>query len=346
METHQSQNISATMASPSASHRPTPTTYVNSWTANNPGPTPPATPGSDEGSAAGSTRGVETPRPSTLFIGAKKKVARGRSFSTAEDEAMTNAWVRVSEDAIVGSDQKGETFFKAIADLYATLKPAYCQHRTTESVKKRVKKLLQECLMFGTHVAKINRAQPSGTNSDDVVHLATALYNKLEISSVTDSSGPPFKFLSCWTILKEHPKFDVLSQPPEKRNTDESATQESARNDETNSDAAIEAAAGFEPYSRPVGRKRAKQLDARSELDRKNLKVAEATLKAQQERNELIRTHQEMLLFTSTSDASDPVASEYMKIMRKRALERLKTSISQSETPEPPSYSDPSEHQI
>lgn len=49
--------------------------------------------------------------------GEKKKAARGRSL-TKEENSLTNTWIRVSENAIVGSDQKGEVFFKDTNDYH------------------------------------------------------------------------------------------------------------------------------------------------------------------------------------------------------------------------------------
>lgn len=65
-----------------------------------------------------------------------------------------------------------------------------------------------------------------------------------------------------------------------------------------------------EQFKRPVGRKRMKHQLEKGQLSCKRLKVTEATLEAQKERNKL-------LLFTSNVDTSDFVAMEYMTIKRK-----------------------------
>lgn len=132
----------------------------------------------------------------------KKNVARDNSFTTLEDEALTKAWIRILEDAIVGSDQRGDVFFKVFDDYYESIKPAYCP------------KILAECFQFAGCVAKLTNARPIGTNNNDVLHLATALLNKLHITSVSKSCGLPFKFVSCWHFLKNHPKLDLMLNPP------------------------------------------------------------------------------------------------------------------------------------
>lgn len=275
----------------------------------------------------------------------KQKGARGSSFSTAEDEALVKSWIRTSEDAVIGSDQKGEVFFKAINEYYHTIKPAYCSRRNDKSTERRIKKILADCLSFAGCVAKVSSARPSGTNSDDELHLATALFNKLEITSMSDSCGPPFKFMSSYHLLKDHPKFDLIanreptaspspipiSPQPQEEALERSDTEEPEEAENGNKDS--------EEFKRPIGRKRMKSITSKAENDNKRLKIAEATLEAQKERNELLRSQQEMALFTSSADTSDPVVNEYMSIMRRRALDRLKASQTSSQVPETPHQS-------
>lgn len=43
-----------------------------------------------------------------------KKSTQGTSFTTKKDEALIKAWSKISEDAIIGSAQKSDAFYKAI----------------------------------------------------------------------------------------------------------------------------------------------------------------------------------------------------------------------------------------
>lgn len=58
-------------------------------------------------------------------------------------------------------------------------------------------------------------------------------------------------------------------------------------------------------------------MEARTDVEAKKLKVRDATLAAQEERNDLMRIHQQMMFFTSSTDTLDPFGVEYMSIMRK-----------------------------
>ena len=81
----------------------------------------------------------------------------------------------MSEDAVVGSDQKGEVFYHSINDFYGTLRPSYYAKRDIKSVERRVRKILAEHLSFAGCVAKMHNTSPSGTTYEDIIHLATAL---------------------------------------------------------------------------------------------------------------------------------------------------------------------------
>ena len=90
-----------------------------------------------------------------------------------------------------------------------------------------------------------------------------------------------------------------------------------------------------------MGRKRAKAVNARSEVEAKKIKVAEESLAEQKKKNRLIKEDHELLLFTSNTDNSDPLVLGYMQIKRRRALDRQKASDSKETddetTSKPPS---------
>lgn len=109
---------------------------------------------------------------------------------------MVKALIRISDDALVGVDQNVEVSFRSVYEIYGKSKPSYFPNRTCQSVIKTVKKILHKCLLIGSCVAKIITSQPCETNYDNVIHLATAIYNNIEISPVQEC-GPKFKSLSC-----------------------------------------------------------------------------------------------------------------------------------------------------
>ena len=61
---------------------------------------------------------------------------RGAGYTEKEDDAVAKAWVKESENAITGSDQKGDTFYQVITDFYnSTNKPSQCEKRVMAQLR-------------------------------------------------------------------------------------------------------------------------------------------------------------------------------------------------------------------
>lgn len=95
-------------------------------------------------------------------------------------------------DAIVGIDQKVEVFHRCVNEFYEIIKPAYQARHNDKSIELCIGKVLAECLSFAGCVAKISNSRPNGCSDDDVVYLATALYNKLQVSTAIEDCRLPF----------------------------------------------------------------------------------------------------------------------------------------------------------
>lgn len=123
----------------------------------------------------------------------RRKAPRGSSFTTLNDEEVAKAWIQISEDDIVASDQKEELFFKAINYYYDVIKLSYCHRRIITSLERSVKKTLRELQAFPGCGARVHNARRSGTNCQDVLHLDTSLFTKRLISSVKEKCSSHFK---------------------------------------------------------------------------------------------------------------------------------------------------------
>lgn len=142
-------------------------------------------------------------------VGKKKKSSRGSTFITPEGGIVTTAWIRVTKDVIVGTDEKEEVFYSSINDHHHLIEPSYCPNRNVKFIDCREQKALLKCLAFEGFVEKATSTQPSRKTGDNVEHSTIALYNELQISSITEDSESPFKFMSCWIQLKKDPKFEL-----------------------------------------------------------------------------------------------------------------------------------------
>lgn len=92
-----------------------------------------------------------------------------------ENKTLAEARIIISENAIMGRTQKGEAFYKSFKKFYSSTKPDYSRNQENKSIDRLVRKILSECHSCFSYVAKISKSQPSGINSNDIMHLSNQL---------------------------------------------------------------------------------------------------------------------------------------------------------------------------
>lgn len=133
--------------------------------------------------------------------------ARGSNYNTAEDVTLPRACIRISADPITGSEQRGNTFYGRVYRDYKTLLQTQKTPRSLQSITNRLKSIIRECTRLAACHDSIVRSKPSGTNDDDVIGIATALFNNKKIEKPQDDYGKAFRFLEPWNILRPQQKF-------------------------------------------------------------------------------------------------------------------------------------------
>ena len=68
-------------------------------------------------------------------------------------------------------------------------------------------------------------------------------------------------------------------------------------------------------------------MNGRDEILKKKLKYTEQAVAAQNRRNDILQEHLEMELFTRILDESDTNAAEYIRLMRKKVLLRVRAEV-------------------
>lgn len=122
---------------------------------------------------------------------------RGKGFSIPEDERLVRCWIHISEDPIVGNDQKAESFWRRIHKTYNENAPD--GERTNSSLRNRWGTLSNKVLKFASYIRTAKTTLPSGTTTEQVVPLASDLYNQGEKHR--------FVFLHAYNILQNCPKY-------------------------------------------------------------------------------------------------------------------------------------------
>ena len=122
---------------------------------------------------------------------------RGVNYVKEEDIAITRAYIYVSTDAIVGSDQVEGTYYTRIWEVYKTKKPGDIAERPMTSVQTRLKAILKESVRFSACFKTVKNMNKSGHTEDDDVRLSTAMFNQRTVSHPREDVGKPFRFLPC-----------------------------------------------------------------------------------------------------------------------------------------------------
>ncbi|PXF43283.1 Glutathione S-transferase T3 [Gracilariopsis chorda] len=138
----------------------------------------------------------------------KKKIVRGSSFLPAKEEGIAKAWVKVSENSIVGTHQKGDAFYVAVTELYnETFKPANRVKRSVSSIKARCNIIRKECMIFNGCIDLLVRQEITGVSREDIIKMTTAVYNEINMNHVSEECGPPFKHYLAWKLLRNLDKY-------------------------------------------------------------------------------------------------------------------------------------------
>ena len=125
------------------------------------------------------------------------------NFKASEDLILARAYVAISTDAAVGTDQNGDRFWSKIAEKFQSLIGAdFNVERTGASLKNRWNgRLAKACSKFTGCLTSSLKKYHSGWNYDDYVTEAKRLY-RLEVKK-------EFSFESVYNLIKHLPKFAV-----------------------------------------------------------------------------------------------------------------------------------------
>lgn len=150
----------------------------------------------------------------------KKHGSRGSSFMRAKDETIAKSWIAVSENPIVGLKQNTNDFFNIAQDMYNDkFKPPNRKIRTMESVKTRRKTMHKEHMKFAACHIWVVTMHPTGLPLSDMISMATAFYNGIEMTGAEDDCGKPFRFIKSCRILRNHEKYRGLERYLESQTT-------------------------------------------------------------------------------------------------------------------------------
>ncbi|KAE9180471.1 hypothetical protein PF004_g24834 [Phytophthora fragariae] len=128
---------------------------------------------------------------------------KGKNFGPDEDLNLAAAWLDVSQDPVVGDEQKKEAFWEKVHGGFvermtrAGIDSAN-EQRVASSLQTRWRTLQETCNKFAGCYATIYACNESGKSVDDKILDAHVLYREQNKAS--------FKSQAVWSILRHSPK--------------------------------------------------------------------------------------------------------------------------------------------
>ncbi|XP_074278554.1 uncharacterized protein LOC141602143 [Silene latifolia] len=96
-------------------------------------------------------------------------------FTREEDEALISSFMSVSQDSIVGTNQKKDALWAKVSSLYEEARltnPLKLRQKTGNSIGGRMRRICKAVTAWGDCFAEANRIKRSGMSEDDVIQMA------------------------------------------------------------------------------------------------------------------------------------------------------------------------------
>ncbi|XP_073050308.1 glutathione S-transferase T3-like [Primulina eburnea] len=180
--------------------------------------------------------------------GTKKRII----WKKEEDELLARSYVTMSDDPVIGNDQKGNDFWRRVADYYNDNRPAGSSRRALNVIRSHWYNTVQKKVnRFIANYNSVYNTYRSGHSDEDILRFAYEKYRD-------ENNGVAFNLEHMWRIMKHvhcslhSPMITWLVQ--RKARISESG----ASNTSSNKDASIDLDINEEEI-RPIGQKAAKR---------------------------------------------------------------------------------------
>ena len=132
-----------------------------------------------------------------------------KNYTEEEDLFLCRAYVSVSTDPTVGTNQKGEDFWNKVALKVSDLKNTESEvqivgcHRTGESIMNRWQRQIMKAVnKWNKYYKEHKDVNPSGWNEEKFIEAANDSFLQFE--------GHPFKWAHCIPTLHQLPRMNPL----------------------------------------------------------------------------------------------------------------------------------------
>lgn len=194
-------------------------------------------------------------------------MGRGKQWNDDETKALIEAFIHISEDAMIGTNQSGDQLYLRVME---DAKKRYAGEwmRSPEACKKRWLEVSKEVQKFCAAMKFVESVEHSGWNDHDYFKAAEEYY----CAQNNDSSGK-FKFVDEWKFLKGFEKWKTCTS------TEKISKLTSKRSYESKSSSEGSDCDSYPQNCRPIGNKKQKAMAAiESKADEWFKKLATSTI--------------------------------------------------------------------
>ena len=220
---------------------------------------------------------------------------RGKGWSEAEVGHLCLAWLQVSEDATVGTGQKAKVFWSRVCQALAIRlevagMPAIDKNWHHAQVKFGA--ILRNVSLFAAKYQQVINLDESGKTVADRLLDAQQLY--AQATNNDPAKRTSFKYMNCYTILKDAPKWNTLHTGKKPVNIVSNivvADHSSLSGTTDIEEVAMSSPSTTASLLRPMGNKRAKgERNQISVMDR-NAKAGEDLVETMKRKSEAMELH-------------------------------------------------------
>ncbi|XP_073129833.1 glutathione S-transferase T3-like [Henckelia pumila] len=171
------------------------------------------------------------------------------NWTKVEDEILARSFVTISDDTIIGNDQKADAFWGCVASYYNDNLPAGSNIRKANVIRSHWHTTIQKKInRFNANYNNIYSLYCSGHSDEDILRFAYEKYRE-------ENNGVAFNLEHVWRIVKDRPMFTPQSDDHFVATKKTRNSESGASNTSSNQNVSIDI---DDEDTRPMGRKTAK----------------------------------------------------------------------------------------
>ena len=277
--------------------------------------------------------------------GPAKPGVKGKNFNRAEEEQLCRSVLFVSQDRIVGNQQRAGVFWERITEHYDDHRPD--APRPQRSLETKWGLIKHDVSSFCGVYAQVLRLNKSGTSTADTLRHSRELYRQ------KSAKKQEFAFEHCWTILKDHPKWaDGWTSPrgsssmrspaacssspneaPEGNRSQPDAQRSPAASAHSGGDGwGSQRGANLRPGGSKAAREESRSASAREGAIYTQAAATRTMAATQMKKAELLEDQNLLLLMTMPDEKiTTHEAREYLRLRRGDELRKLRRKLAEEE---------------